>query len=102
MPFITIKNLNKKIPFNPPMNLLNNISMDGVDIETLCGGKGMCGKCRIKVIEGSKYISPKTKAEKIKLKHLIDEGWRLACQTYSLRDITIYIPTPGTDEGIVE
>lgn len=100
MPFIKIKNRDKKIPLNPTMNLLNNILASGENIETICGGKAVCGKCRVKVLEGSKYISPKTKAEELKLKHLLDEGWRLACQTFSLRDITVYIPSPGTEEGI--
>ena len=48
-----------------------------IQINFPCGGKGICGKCRIK-LEGK--ASPLTLAEE---KHLSysEEGWRLACQT---------------------
>ncbi len=48
-----------------------------IQINFPCGGKGICGKCRIK-LEGE--ASPLTLAEE---KHLSypEEGWRLACQT---------------------
>ena len=31
---------------------------------------------------------------------LIEQGWRLSCQTYALRDITIYMPTGEELDGI--
>jgi ferredoxin len=103
MPSIIIENHdNKEIPCNPSISLLNNILASGTNIETICGGRGRCGKCRIKVLDKSKYVTPVKDTEKHRLKHLIEEGWRLACQTYSLRDIKIYLPTPGSDEGIIE
>jgi ferredoxin len=102
MPFITIQNLNIKVEYNPAISLLNNLLMAKVPIETVCGGRAACGKCRIKVIsESNKYLTPVNKAEKNKLKHLVDEGWRLACQTYALKDVEIYIPKHGTIEGII-
>ena len=48
-----------------------------IQISFPCGGKGICGKCRIK-LEGK--ASPLTLAEEKHLSHL-EEGWRLACQT---------------------
>jgi ferredoxin len=103
MASIIIENLdNKKIPCNPAISLLNNILMSETEIETICGGRGRCGKCRIKILDKEKYVTPVKETEKHRLKHLIQEGWRLACQTYSLKDIRIYIPTPGSDEGIAE
>lgn len=100
MPNIHIKNQNKSIVFNPPMNLLNNLLIAGVEIDTVCGGKAICGRCRIKMLSPSKYISPMKQAERKRLgDQLIKEGWRLACQTYALRDIEIYIPPKGSDEG---
>jgi len=48
-----------------------------IQISFPCGGKGICGKCRIK-LEGK--VSPLTLAEQKHLSHP-EEGWRLACQT---------------------
>ena len=48
-----------------------------IQINFPCGGKGICGKCRIK-LEGE--ASPLTLAEEKHLSHP-EEGWRLACQT---------------------
>lgn len=48
-----------------------------IQISFPCGGKGICGKCRIK-LKGK--VSPLTLAEEKHLSHL-EEGWRLACQT---------------------
>jgi len=32
--------------------------------------------------------------ERLKLgEELIENGWRLACQTFSMRDVSIYIPS---------
>lgn len=44
-----------------------------------CGGMGKCGKCKIKI---SGQLSRPTDFEKRILGELINDGWRLACQTY--------------------
>jgi uncharacterized 2Fe-2S/4Fe-4S cluster protein (DUF4445 family) len=62
----------------------------GLTIDTPCGGAGLCGKCRVKVIDGTwpaveselKFFS----ADEIKL------GWRLACQSKITKPATIEIP----------
>ncbi len=63
----------------------------GAGIRSECGGKGLCGKCR--VVANSKALSKFTEAEK---KHLseseIGAGYRLACQAKALGDVTILIP----------
>lgn len=51
----------------------------GVILESPCGGNGICGKCRIKVLIGEG--NPVTEEEKqIFSKEEILEGWRLACK----------------------
>jgi uncharacterized 2Fe-2S/4Fe-4S cluster protein (DUF4445 family) len=64
----------------------------GVDIRSECGGKGLCGKCRV-IVKKSKDVGELTEPER---KHLskfeIDEGYRLACQTRVLKDTVIVIP----------
>jgi len=64
----------------------------GIGIRSECGGKGSCGKCKI-IVKNSRAVSKVTKAER---KHLskseIKLGYRLACQTRILKDVTVIIP----------
>lgn len=54
----------------------------------------MCGCCRVKILSGIEGVSKLNEGELKKLgKELIDEGWRLSCQTFCLRDITLHVPT---------
>jgi len=54
----------------------------GIRVQSLCGGKGTCGKCKILVQEGMNFLNPPTNSE---MKYLtqseIRENWRLACQS---------------------
>ena len=58
-------------------NLKEALKRARIQISFPCGGKGICGKCRIK-LEGN--VSPLTLAEEKHLSHP-QERWRLACQT---------------------
>ncbi len=70
-------------------NVAGNV---GVDIRSECGGKGICGKCRV-IIQDMKAVNKVTGAE---MNHLspseIDSGYRLACRTVLKENITIMIP----------
>lgn len=93
MPKIHIQNHKLTIINNPGLSLLNNFLINKCPIHTVCGGRGQCGCCRIKILQGEKGISPINKREIVKLgDKLIAQGWRLSCQTHCLRDITLYMP----------
>jgi uncharacterized 2Fe-2S/4Fe-4S cluster protein (DUF4445 family) len=75
----------------------------GAGLESICGGKGTCGKCRIKIEEGyfpkyslnSEIASTGTKSqvnEKFLSRAQIRRGYRLACQTSVHGDIVVFIP----------
>jgi uncharacterized 2Fe-2S/4Fe-4S cluster protein (DUF4445 family) len=61
-----------------------------VHINNLCGGKGVCGRCRVKVTNG------KMRADKHSIsllsKEEITEGYVLACQTRVGSDMEVLIP----------
>ena len=53
----------------------------GIQIRTLCGGLGTCGKCKVLVQEGRKFLINPTPSELQLLSDTdISKGWRLACQ----------------------
>jgi len=62
----------------------------GMNIETPCGGQGTCGKCRVRITSGATTPS-ETEKETFASEEIV-EGWRLACQTPVLSDMTIHVP----------
>lgn len=62
----------------------------GIPLPYICGGKGICGACRIKVIEGHLSIHDADKA--IFSDAELHEGWRLACCSITDDDVTILVP----------
>ena len=78
--------------------LFHAAAWTGQPIESTCGGRGTCGKCRVQVIEGSAPITPADQ------QHLsqeeMSEGWRLSCQAEVRDEMVVHVPrlltTPKT------
>jgi ferredoxin len=64
----------------------------GVDIRHDCGGKGICGTCRVEVLEGGAAMSEVTAPERKHLAELVGAGWRLSCQTRPGGDARLRVP----------
>ncbi len=68
----------------------------GLPIESTCGGRGTCGKCKIRVLEGAAEPTPADH------RHLaaddVEAGWRLSCQSeisaHTVCDVPALIRTP--------
>jgi uncharacterized 2Fe-2S/4Fe-4S cluster protein (DUF4445 family) len=62
-------------------------------LESLCGGEGWCGRCKVIVEEGFENLSPLTTEEK---KLLSDEelssNYRLACRAELRGDVVVSVP----------
>ncbi len=70
-------------------------------IDTPCGGKGLCGKCKILV--SGKDLPPLTQKETEKLTPKeIERGYRLACMTPVVSDIEVEIETNISKATILE
>jgi uncharacterized 2Fe-2S/4Fe-4S cluster protein (DUF4445 family) len=64
----------------------------GISIRSECGGKGVCGKCKV-VVKRSEALSELTEVERRYLSEAeIEYGYRLACQARILGNITVLIP----------
>ena len=70
--------------------LFNAAHWIGLPIESTCGGRGTCGKCKVRVLEGVVEITPADR------RHLseaeLDEGWRLACEAEVYEDCACFVP----------
>lgn len=87
---------NKKCEIEREENLLSGAEKAGVLIDGSCGGAGICGKCKIRVISGT--VSPLTEKEKeILSEEELKKGYRLACLTYPVDDLVLELP--GTHKG---
>ncbi|MFX0178884.1 MAG: ASKHA domain-containing protein [Candidatus Hodarchaeota archaeon] len=67
----------------PKEKTLYHILIDsGIQIRTLCGGVGKCGKCKLQIKKGTEILNSYSQPEmEILNKTELTEDWRLACQT---------------------
>jgi uncharacterized 2Fe-2S/4Fe-4S cluster protein (DUF4445 family) len=88
---------------NEGKNLLQAARDMGVDIESLCGGRQSCGKCRVRIEEGSfpkdgvhsarNNLSPFTSDEgKCIEAEGMSLGYRLACAARLQGDVVVFVP----------
>jgi uncharacterized 2Fe-2S/4Fe-4S cluster protein (DUF4445 family) len=68
--------------------------LDGSRIEAPCGGKGLCGKCRVRVLSGSISAPTKREAQLLSAAELA-AGMRLACLSRIEGDVEIELPERG-------
>lgn len=65
----------------------------GVEIESACGGKGSCGKCRVRIESDGDSVSDPGELEVRALgREEVTAGTRLACQTRIIRDVRVFVP----------
>lgn len=69
-------------------NLLELARGANVAIDAPCSGNGSCGKCRVKIIEGTVESMPTSHISQEEY----DEGWRLACGSKVEGNITVLVP----------
>jgi uncharacterized 2Fe-2S/4Fe-4S cluster protein (DUF4445 family) len=94
---IDVEPIGKRISLEKPTNGLKAIVGAGIGIKTVCGGQGVCGKCRI-IIMDKNIKPPNSREEKMLSKSEIDNGVRLSCQQVFDRDMKIYIPASSLSE----
>jgi ferredoxin len=72
-------------------SLFETLQNSNIQIESDCGGIGSCGKCVLHILQGE--VSEPTLEEEDHLsEEMLEQGNRLACQTYPLSDLVIEIP----------
>ena len=66
-----------------------------LDVTSICGGRGICGKCKVEIKRGVEYLSPITTSERRLLsEEEIKRNVRLACQTVTASpgEVEVYVP----------
>lgn len=81
----------KEIEIKEKTLLLDALEEAGINIDTPCGGKGICGKCKVVIKNG---ITPVNDIEKKFLtREEMKNGFRLACQARIFQDTIVEIPS---------
>jgi uncharacterized 2Fe-2S/4Fe-4S cluster protein (DUF4445 family) len=92
---VTFQPLGRRIDNGPGKTILEasqTLAVRGENtVEAPCGGKGLCGRCRVRVIKGT--LEPPGESEKRLLEpDDLTRGYRLACQAVPLSSVEIEIP----------
>lgn len=86
---ITINN-DKELSVPTGNTLINTLAEQKVYLPSACGGKGSCGQCKCRVVEGGGTILP-TEVGFFTRKQIQDH-WRLGCQTKVNENLSIIVP----------
>lgn len=87
----------------PGQSLLAAAQQMGVEIESICGGRLTCGKCKVRVEDGrfqkhgiistTNHLTPPGAEENALLHRLgANGGCRLACSAYVNGDVLVFVP----------
>lgn len=84
------------IPYN--QTLFEAAAQIGVEVDTVCGGNGTCGKCKVRFTENPPPPKP------VDYVHLnggeIQQGYRLSCQVEACQDMVVYVPPAGSRANV--
>jgi uncharacterized 2Fe-2S/4Fe-4S cluster protein (DUF4445 family) len=87
---VTYQPFMKSTRVPPGTTLFSAAHWIGLPIDSTCGGRGTCGKCKVQVIDGTAEI---TSADHKQLQvSEIAAGWRLSCQAKVYLDTTVTVP----------
>jgi uncharacterized 2Fe-2S/4Fe-4S cluster protein (DUF4445 family) len=78
----------KAIPVETGESILHALWRREIYLTASCGGKGTCGKCKIKLLEGKTEVPSPGKITEAD----IEKGLALACRTFPKGDVLIDIP----------
>tara|TARA_B100001559_G_C16464762_1_gene605961 strand:- start:82 stop:1671 length:1590 start_codon:yes stop_codon:yes gene_type:complete len=102
--FRTIKWINKKrhklvkitypdgsvVPVEKGTTVLEASKIAGKPHASICGGKGRCSTCRVRVSFGKEFLDPPSNEEKKVLERVgLSYSTRLACQLTPMQDLTV-------------
>src|SRR5207344_3214039 len=86
---VTYQPSGKSVRVPAGTTLFNAAHWAGLPIESTCGGRGTCGKCGVRVLDGEAELSL---ADYRHLPEKLDDGWRLSCQCPINGPMTVEVP----------
>ncbi len=87
---VTFEPDGRRVRVTEPMTLYQAARLAGIDLETPCGGLGICGKCKVELIKGHSEITADER--RLLTEHELSKGIRLACRHQVSEETIAYIP----------
>jgi len=89
---VTFEPDGKKVRVKVGTTVLQAAKEAGINIRSECGGRGVCGKCKV-IIRDMGAVSYISNTErKLLSQREIEEGYRLSCQAIILKDVVVMVP----------
>jgi len=88
---VVLKPLDREITCGEGESLLDALRRAGVGVESVCGGQGTCGRCRVQVLSGDAG-EPSSQEMETLSPSLLEKGFRLACQLFPRGDLILHVP----------
>jgi uncharacterized 2Fe-2S/4Fe-4S cluster protein (DUF4445 family) len=88
---IILQPIGRRIEMPAGATVLDAARQAGVELVALCGGEGVCGACRVRLIEGRLSDPTLTETDNLPDEDLA-HGYRLGCQAQILSNVRIDIP----------
>ncbi|MBF0123798.1 MAG: adenylate/guanylate cyclase domain-containing protein [Magnetococcales bacterium] len=80
-----------RVPITPGATLLETLQQARINHPSLCGGRGRCSTCRVRVGSGSESLLPPSPLERQVLNQIgAPSSIRLACQTRAQQDLSAW------------
>jgi len=70
----------KVIKVAKDIKLIDALADNGLELESVCGGGGICGACRVKLVNATSTLSENLTVHETLTQQELSEGYRLACQ----------------------
>ena len=74
----------------PGMTIFNAANWIGLPIDSTCGAKGTCGKCKVRILRGQNGATAADR--RIFSEEEIADGWRLSCRSEANADVVCHVP----------
>ena len=88
---IDFEPVGRRGPCSEGSTLLDAARGLGVDLASVCGGSGSCGRCKVQIVAGK--LTPITLSEEAELSTVeLAQGYRLACLAEPLSDCRVHVP----------
>ena len=88
---IDLEPIGRRGPCPEGATLLDAARALGVDLASVCGGRGTCGRCRVQIVAGE--VTPVTLREEEELATAeLAQGYRLACLAAPRSDCRVHVP----------
>ena len=76
-------------PGEEGVSLLQQLRKENIYISAACGGRGTCGKCKVRMVTGATKITEGDR--RFFQEEELREGWRLACTAYPREDCRVLV-----------